>query len=285
VGNIGFRNADSGTTTLAPATGALGTGTVTLPLSGTLATLEGANTFTGANVNSTAGAASLPAMRFTGVPFAGTGTTSFPLVYIADANATASTTLSTAGTYFGVNGDGTQDLMNLLKDGVSQFKVSSSGNIVINGGISGISGNLACVINNGNWDINNTGGTGAATRIYGTTTVTLRVSGNDTALVQTSAGTALNGTLAVTGNTTLGAGTAIKNIRHGVSGAMVLGVVTVTDTGCTANTRYFFTQLTQGTVTAPSAYWASTRTASTSFVITSNQLTETGTVHWTAIEP
>jgi hypothetical protein len=131
VGNIGFRNATSGTTTLAPATGALGTGTVTLPLSGTLATLEGANTFTGANVNSTAGAASLPAMKFTGVPFAGTGTTSFPLVYINDANATASTVLNTAGTYFGVNGDGTQDLMNLLKDGASVCKVSSTGELVI----------------------------------------------------------------------------------------------------------------------------------------------------------
>jgi hypothetical protein len=49
VGTIGFRNATSGTTTLAPAAGALGTGTVTLPLTGTLATLEGANTFTGVN--------------------------------------------------------------------------------------------------------------------------------------------------------------------------------------------------------------------------------------------
>jgi hypothetical protein len=47
VGTIGFRNATSGTTTLAPATGALGTGTVTLPLSGTLAISSGANTFTG----------------------------------------------------------------------------------------------------------------------------------------------------------------------------------------------------------------------------------------------
>jgi hypothetical protein len=47
VGNVGFRNATSGTTTLAPATGALGTGTVTLPLSGTLAISSGAQTFTG----------------------------------------------------------------------------------------------------------------------------------------------------------------------------------------------------------------------------------------------
>jgi|GEM_PF-1919882 len=131
VGDIGFRNATSGTTTLAPATGALGTGTVTLPLSGTLATLEGANTFTAENINSKSGAASVTAMKFTGVPFAGTGTTSFPLVYITDANATASSTLNTAGTYFGVNGDGTQDLMNLMADGVSKVRVKSTGEITV----------------------------------------------------------------------------------------------------------------------------------------------------------
>jgi hypothetical protein len=47
VGNIGFRNATSGTATLEPPTGALGTYTVTLPgVSSTLSTL-GANTYTG----------------------------------------------------------------------------------------------------------------------------------------------------------------------------------------------------------------------------------------------
>lgn len=95
-------------------------------VTGTAAIL-GANTFTGAQTNSTTGAASAPAEKLTGVPFAGTGTTSFPLLYINDANATASTTLNTSGTYLGVNGDGTQDLMNLLKDGASQFKLDSAG--------------------------------------------------------------------------------------------------------------------------------------------------------------
>lgn len=101
--------------------------------SATLARTDAANTFTGVQsfsgqiANSFSGTASTPALNVSGVPFAGTGTTSFPLVYIKDANATASTTLNTAGTYFGVNGDGAQDLMNLLKDGVSQFRVSSGG--------------------------------------------------------------------------------------------------------------------------------------------------------------
>ena len=102
---------------------------------------------------------------------------------------------------------------------------------------------------------------------------------------QNSSGTAL-ASIGASGQLKVGtAGIAIANIRHGVSGACVAGAVTVTDTGCTANTRYFFTTFALGTITIPACYYASTRTASTSFVITSNQITDTSTVHWLAIEP
>lgn len=119
------------------------------------------------------------------------------------------------------------------------------------------------------------------------TAISFGTSDPTTALgVATGGSVTMTGTLAVTGNTTLGTGTAIKNVRHGVSGAMVAGAVTVTDTGCTANTRYFFTTFALGTVAVCGGpYYASTRTASTSFVITSLQATETSTVHWMAIEP
>lgn len=96
-------------------------------LSANVPLLNAANTFTAENTNSKAGAASVTAMKFTGVPFAGTGTTSFPLVYLNDATATASTTLSTSGTYLGVNGHGSSDLANLMLDGTSKFKVQSNG--------------------------------------------------------------------------------------------------------------------------------------------------------------
>lgn len=229
VGNIGFRNATSGTATLAPPTGALSTYTVTLPnaastlpifgqqitVSGpsaartwtapdasfTMARTDAANTFTGVqsmtspdvtteitspsttvalfnvtpttvnafggastalnignasgmntvlgfNVLSTSGAASKPSLNISGVPFAGTGTTSFPLVYINDTNATASTTLNTAGTALGVNSHGTQDLIRLMKDGVSVQNVDSAGKITIQ--FSGATRSSLSAATNGN---------------------------------------------------------------------------------------------------------------------------------------
>jgi hypothetical protein len=51
--------------------------------------------------DSIAGAASTSAMTFTGLPFAGTGTTSFPLLYFN--GGTAPTTWTTFGTYLGFN--------------------------------------------------------------------------------------------------------------------------------------------------------------------------------------
>jgi len=100
-------------------------GTVGAATPSTVAATTG--TFSGQVTASANGAASAPAVNITGVPFAGTGTTSFPLVFINETGAAASTTLNTAGTLFGVNGNGTADLMNLLKDGVSQCKVTSGG--------------------------------------------------------------------------------------------------------------------------------------------------------------
>jgi hypothetical protein len=63
-----------------------------------------ANTFTGAQTVSVAGAASVPATIFTGaILTGGTGTTNFPHVFIQPTGATASTIYSTSGTFIGGN--------------------------------------------------------------------------------------------------------------------------------------------------------------------------------------
>jgi hypothetical protein len=138
---------------------------------------------------------------------------------------------------------------------------------------------------------------GVLTLTNGTTTspATLQIWGTSTGskyMALTHDGTnavisASSGSVNITAVTKFGASnaTAITNIRHGTSGAMTAGAVTVTDAGCTANTRYYFTTHTRGTITIPAAYDAATRTPGTSFVITSNQITDTSTVDWTAIEP
>lgn len=139
-GALVFANTPTLVTPVLGAATATSVNGTTIPTSATLAT-TGANTFTGAQTLSVAGAASVPALMLSGVPFAGNGTTSFPLLYINDANAAASATLATTGTYFGVNGDGSQDLMNLLKDGITQFKVASTGQVTCVNDVFG-SGNV-----------------------------------------------------------------------------------------------------------------------------------------------
>lgn len=95
-----------------------------------------APTMSGAWIFSAAGAASAPAIKASGAPFAGTGTTSFPLVYLNNSSATASTTLSTSGTAFGINSHGSPDLANWMLDGSSKFKVDNSGALTVSGNVS-----------------------------------------------------------------------------------------------------------------------------------------------------
>jgi hypothetical protein len=97
--------------------------------------------------------------------------------------------------------------------------------------------------------------------------------------------TASNTINSAEGGTLGSAGVSFKSLRHGTTGAMVAGVVTVTDGACTANTRYFFTVHTIGTVANPSTYRVTTRTTNTSFVVTASDLTDTSTLDWFAIEP
>lgn len=127
----------SGTLALALATQAANTvfagptsGGVVVP---TFRALVGADlpaTITKATTFNIAGAASAPALSVTGVPFAGTGTTSFPQLYINDSAATASTTLNTTGTSFGVNAHGSSMLANFMLDGVAKLQIGNAGNLI-----------------------------------------------------------------------------------------------------------------------------------------------------------
>ncbi len=90
-------------------------------------------TWTGSHIWSKSGAASLPTISITGTPFAGTGTTSFPLVFINETGATAATDWDTAGTYFGMNIHGSGTFANWKKDGVTKFKVDNAGHVTVEG--------------------------------------------------------------------------------------------------------------------------------------------------------
>lgn len=86
------------------------------------------------------GGPSRAALTLTGTPYAGTGSNSYPLLYINDSAATASTTLDTSGTCFGINTHTAGTLINLMKDGVSKFAVGNFGGVQIAGALSPVSG-------------------------------------------------------------------------------------------------------------------------------------------------
>lgn len=112
--------------------------TMTFPAtSDTVMGLATAQTVTAAQTNSKAGAASVSATTYTGTPFAGTGTTSFPLIYAN--GGTGPTTFSVNGTYFGANSitGFTGNFIDFhLNGGASVFSVNQAGTIVSAGPIT-----------------------------------------------------------------------------------------------------------------------------------------------------
>lgn len=204
-------------------------------------------------------------------------------------------------------GGGTNSFAAVNRDAVNGLRIqSAAGTDTYNDPSTGNSGTVA---NRFLFGINAPTLTATGTSVTDTVASTVYIGGAPTASTNTTIPTA-NGLLIGAGSVAAGTttayglnigtptgatnnfavligtgGTAIKNIRHGITGAMTAGAVTVTDTGATANTRYFFTPHTLGTVTIPTDVYASSRSAGASFVLTSATITDTSTYDWLAIEP
>jgi hypothetical protein len=81
-------------------------------------------------VNSYNGSSGVAVVRVSGIPFSGTGSTSWPALYINSSNASPTSTLNTSGTSFGINAHaGIGNLVDLMVDGVSKLSISPTGSI------------------------------------------------------------------------------------------------------------------------------------------------------------
>lgn len=128
-----------------PNASVIGLGTAALQNTGTsganLGFLNGANTYSGASVISTAGALSTPPLMFTGAFLTGgTGTTNFPQLMFQPTGATPTSGWSTNGTAIGVNTASgfTGNFIDLHLNGAgTSFVVSSAGNVTASGSVSG----------------------------------------------------------------------------------------------------------------------------------------------------
>lgn len=165
------------------------------------------------------------------------------------------------------------------------------GSVTVTSGFSVLAGTSSLL---GTVNINNsgagvttigTGGTGAVN--IGNATGNTSVTGSLTATTTLTA--SLGAITATNGNLVLGtAGNKISiatgaNATVGTSGAMTAGAVTVANTSVTANSLIFAYPAALGTVTVPQAYYISTITPATSFVITSQDATDTSTWHYLII--
>lgn len=104
---------------------------------------------------------------------------------------------------------------------------------------------------------------------------------------------ALGGANAITQNSNglslqmVGMGLSVKEGTNATMGTctLVVGVCTVSTTKVTASSRIFLSVQSLGTVTLPKAVGVTARTAGTSFVIKSSDITDTSVVAWEIVEP
>lgn len=111
----------------------------------TIAGLAVAQTWTAAQTNSTAGAASTPSALFSGTIFSGgSGTTTKPLVLIETAGATSTGWYSTGGTMFGVNcaSGFVGYVVDFQANGLTKWRIDNAGNVIQAGGLTVSAGGL-----------------------------------------------------------------------------------------------------------------------------------------------
>ena len=139
-------------------------------------------------------------------------------------------------------------------------------------------------------NLSNTGPLQTVTASNGTSGYRLNVLGGATALVRfltngvTTHTFGGDGSIVATGPITTGSnGTSVKRLRHGRASAMAGGIIAVADAYVTANTRIMLSVYTTGGTVG--FLNTGTRTASTSFTITSSSILDTSVVDWVAFEP
>lgn len=135
-----------------------------------------------------------------------------------------------------------------------------------------------------------TGG-GVAINIRGDiTNATITLTPKGLGVLQISGTGYVTSNLRVGGNLdieTVGKGLKIKEGSNATMGTatLVAGTVTVNTTSVTASSRIFLTIQSLGTVAVPQAIGVTSVTASTSFTITSADITDTSVIAWHIIEP
>jgi len=206
---------------------------------------------------------------------------------------------------------GTSDsqTLNLVTGNTARVTIGSTGVVTLTAGLIGIASQS--VFNTVSTTISAFGAATTAT-IFGTATTsatysignnvtatgntkaidigTLAASGSTTNITLGSAVSGATSNINVNGNLALTSAGNKLSVKTGTNASigtatLVAGTVTVNTTAVTANSAIFVTILTKGTITLPVAYDAQTRTAGTSFTITSANITDTSIVQWWIVEP